>query len=81
MIITRTLYLGGEVTDITDNIVTYTYSGSLNPSQDDFFLFSKNAIVETSGVLGFYGNVTLSTIDSELAELFSINSEQFKSSN
>ena len=77
----ETLYLGGEVTAITDNVVTYTYTGSLIPSQDDFFLFSKNAIVETSGVLGFYGVVSLSTIDSELAELFSINTEQFISSN
>ena len=75
-----TLHVAGEVTNITENVITFTYSGDFNPSQDDFFLFSKNAIIETSGVLGFFGVVRLSTTDATLAELFSINTESFQSS-
>ena len=70
-----------------------TTDGSETPIMDDFFLFSKNAVVNTSGVLGFFANVTLTQVPfstmvgNEIvstipnAELFSINTEQFQSSN
>ena len=75
----------------TTDEVFLDYQGDEFPTTGDFFLFAKNAIVETSGVLGFYGNVKLSQVpdnpDAEpgafiysKAELFSINTEQFQSS-
>lgn len=74
----------GTVASISGNTVTYTVSTALNfrrPGDDDFFLFSKNNVAEKSGVIGFFGIVRFSSLDTSMSELFSINTEAILSSN
>ena len=50
------------------------------PVIGDFMLFAKNSKVNTSGLLGYYGEVVLTTTSSDKKELFAVNSEIFISS-
>jgi hypothetical protein len=43
-------------------------------------LFAKDSQVNTSGLLGYYGEVVLTTASSDKKELFAVNSEIFISS-
>ena len=45
-----------------------------------FILFAKNTEANTSGLLGYYGEVVLTTTSSDKKELFAVNSEIFISS-
>ena len=47
---------------------------------NDFVLFAKDSMVNTSGLLGYYGEVVFSTSSSNKKELFAVNSEIFISS-
>ena len=78
----------GEVTDI---IVDYTVgdnymvvdttvpSGSLPSIQDAYYLYIKNSIAESHGVLGHYCIFTLENDNAEFNELFSVESQVMKS--
>lgn len=72
--------LAGAVTAINGNAVTFTYTGSLLPTDGDFYMFAKNNIAETSGVIGFYNIIEFSSHDLTMVELFSINTEVILSS-
>ena len=50
------------------------------PIAGDFMLFAKDSQVNTSGLLGYYGEVVLTTTSSDKKELFAVNSEIFISS-
>ena len=50
------------------------------PNVGDFMLFAKDSQVNTSGVLGYYGEVVLTTTGLDKKELFAVNSEIFISS-
>jgi hypothetical protein len=50
------------------------------PNVGDFMLFAKDSQVNTSGLLGYYGEVVLTTTGSDKKELFAVNSEIFISS-
>ena len=50
------------------------------PVPGDFMLFAKDSQVNTSGLLGYYGEVVLTTTSSDKKELFAVNSEIFISS-
>jgi hypothetical protein len=50
------------------------------PVAGDFMLFAKDSQVNTSGLLGYYGEVVLTTASSDKKELFAVNSEIFISS-
>jgi len=50
------------------------------PVAPDFMLFAKNSQVNTSGLLGYYGEAVFSTSSSDKKELFAVNSEIFISS-
>ena len=50
------------------------------PVAGNFMLFAKNSQVNTSGLLGYYGEVVLATNSSDKKELFAVNSEIFISS-
>jgi hypothetical protein len=50
------------------------------PAAPDFMLFAKNSQVNTSGLLGYYGEAIFSTSGSGKKELFAVNSEIFISS-
>lgn len=50
------------------------------PVNGDFLLFGKDSQVNTSGLLGYYGEAVFSTSSSNKKELFAVNSEIFISS-
>ena len=50
------------------------------PVAPNFMLFAKNSQVNTSGLLGYYGEAVFSTSSSDKKELFAVNSEIFISS-
>jgi len=50
------------------------------PVNGDFLLFGKDSRVNTSGLLGYYGEAVFSTNSSSKKELFAVNSEIFISS-
>ena len=66
------------ITIITSNSVTAGYStvppisGSFSPY---FVFYVKNASWETSGLLGYYADVTLRTTSTDNKELYSAGSE------
>lgn len=70
--------------DRSTNRITYLFNpagGATEPTTGDFFLFNKDNVVETSGVIGFFGIVEFRSSDTSMVELFSINSEAVLSSN
>lgn len=68
----------GTVTAVNDSDITYSFTtavGARQPATNDFFLFSKDPIAEASGVIGFYGVVRFRGNDTNMIELFAINTE------
>ena len=58
--------------------IVSNYSNIIN--DDTYFLFSKNAKVNESGLKGYYADVTLQNHSKKRAELFAIGSEIVASS-
>lgn len=80
--------LAGKVTAITvdlpNNInqvtIDTTISGTTPiPIQDAFFLYIKNSVAESHGVLGHYCTITLENTSTSKVELFAVESEVMKS--
>lgn len=69
-------------TDFTNTTlwVRVNYFGPQAYSTNDFLVFAKNELVETSGLKGFFAEVKFTTADNTKAELFSVNSEVVHSS-
>lgn len=84
--------LAGAVTAISDNKRTVTFSSTRPgggtianttiPSSNDFFVFSKDRITETSGIIGFFAIVRMTNTDNTTpAELFAVETEVTVDSN
>jgi len=79
--------LCGEITDIIqdypagDNyfVVDTTTGGSIPLIQDPYFLYIKNSVAESHGVLGHYCVVSLENENTVKVELFAVESEVMKS--
>tara|TARA_R110000823_G_scaffold240860_2_gene365676 strand:+ start:7966 stop:8778 length:813 start_codon:yes stop_codon:yes gene_type:complete len=78
--------LCGTVTAININlpagvnqIVVDTSAGAIPPGQTDYFLFIKNQVAESHGILGHYCEFTLTNTDVTATELFTVKSEVMKS--
>lgn len=78
--------LCGAVTEINidlpaglNQIVVDTSAGAIPPGQTDYFLFIKNQVAESHGVLGHYCEFTLTNDDTTATELFTVESEVMKS--
>ena len=69
------------VVDRVNNSIRLTSTiPGVPPVATDFMLFAKNSQVNTSGLLGYYGEAVFSTSSSSKKELFAVNSEIFISS-
>lgn len=53
--------------------------GSIPPTQTDYFMFVKNQIAESHGILGHYCEFVLTNDSTEATELFAVESEVMKS--
>jgi hypothetical protein len=80
--------LAGKVTAITIDTpnainqltIDSTISGTTPiPIQDAFFLYIKNSVAESHGVLGHYCTFTLSNTSTSKVELFAVQSDVMKS--
>jgi hypothetical protein len=80
--------LAGKVTAITIDTpnsinqltIDTTISGTTPiPIQDAFFLYIKNSVAESHGVLGHYCTFTLSNTSTSKVELFAVQSDVMKS--
>ena len=69
----------GLVTDIATNTITVSIDGA-PPIPEDFILFTKNSVVNTSSLLGYYADVKLENNSKVKAEIFSIGGEVTESS-
>lgn len=81
-------FLCGQITDIVqdypsgDNyfvVDTTITGGSIPPIQNAYFLYVKNSVAESHGVLGHYCVVNLENINNSKVELFAIESDVMKS--
>lgn len=81
----------GVVTAINDSVITFSSTTRADgtaitqttntPESDDFFVFSKDRVTETSGLIGFFAIIRMTNTDNTRhAELFAVESEIFGSS-
>lgn len=61
-------------------VVVQNQTGAALPAVGDFVFFAKDSEKNTSGIIGYYGQVTMSTTSGDAKELFAVNSEVFISS-
>jgi len=62
-----------------NQIVVDTSAGAIPPGQADYFMFIKNQIAESHGILGHYCEFTLTNTDTTATELFAVETEVMKS--
>tara|TARA_R110000772_G_scaffold125211_7_gene231887 strand:+ start:1397 stop:1720 length:324 start_codon:yes stop_codon:yes gene_type:complete len=51
------------------------------PSFGDYFMFAKNNVINSNGLIGYHANVTMENDSTEFVELYAVNSEIMLSSN
>jgi hypothetical protein len=74
----------GECTAISTDRLSLTADvpdTNIRPTTDDFFMFGKNNVINTNGLIGYHANATFTTESTEFAELYAVNSETSFSSN
>jgi hypothetical protein len=76
----------GRVIEVNQNfpagineIVVDNTIGTVAPSTTEYILYIKNSVVESHGILGHYGVITLTNSNTEKVELFALESEVMKS--
>ena len=62
-------------------IVVEVPDTNVRPDANSFFMFAKNNVINTSGLLGYHATVTLENDSTDFTELFAVNSEINISSN
>ena len=62
-----------------NQIVVDTSAGAIPPGQTDYFMFIKNQIAESHGILGHYCEFKLTNTDTTATELFAVETEMMKS--
>jgi hypothetical protein len=63
------------------NFVVDVSSTTARPKIGDYFMFAKNNVINSNGVLGYNANVKLTNESTEFVELYAVNSEIQISSN
>jgi hypothetical protein len=54
-------------------------AGAIPPGQTDYFMFIKNQIAESHGILGHYCEFKLTNTDTTATELFAVETDMMKS--
>ena len=74
----------GNCTAISSDKYNFTVDvagATSRPAIGDYFMFAKNNVINSNGVLGYNANVTLTNESTEFIELYAVNSEIQMSSN
>lgn len=78
---TGNIYKIGTCASISGSLVNVNEQFQVDtPEAGDFLFFVKNSQINTSGIIGYYAKVKMTTTSSEFKELFAVNSEIFVSS-
>ena len=79
---TGLIYKIGNIRDIpsTNNIRVHNITSAPAPTTDDLVFVSKDNVVNTSGIIGYFNRVTLTNTNADKNELFAIGTELFISS-
>ncbi len=70
----------GVVNGIANNRITTTSDDEGTVADNTFIFFVKDTEKNTSGIIGYYGDVAMTTTSSDRKELFAVNAEVFISS-
>lgn len=73
----------GPCVSVADNRLSFVVDvgNGPRPSIGDYFMFIKDNVINSSGVLGYHGEVTITNNSTSFAELYAVNSEINISSN
>ena len=74
----------GNCTAISSDKYSFTVdvaSTTPRPAIGDYFMFAKNNVINSNGVLGYNANVKLTNNSTDFTELYAVNSEIQVSSN
>jgi len=74
------ILLVGAVTAIGASSITVSRDTQNDDPDGDFIFFVKDSEINTSGIIGYYGSVKMTTDSGDKKELFAVNSEIFISS-
>ena len=69
----------GDVTALTATTITVNLTGTA-PANDDYIMFAKNHIINTSSLVGYFASIRLENNAKDRVELFSVGSEITESS-
>ena len=70
----------GDVVTASNNRITVNDPNNIVPVVGEFAFFAKSNEINISGLLGYYGSVTLTNAAVTKSELFGVSSEVFISS-
>jgi hypothetical protein len=70
----------GDVVSAVNNRITVNDVNNVVPVGGEYAFFAKSNEINISGLLGYYGSVTLTNADTAKSELFGVSSEVFISS-
>ena len=70
----------GTVVSISGETVEFNTTSNSITSTLEFIFFAKDNRINTSGIIGYYGNLTMTATGGDAKELFAVNSEVFISS-
>ena len=70
----------GTVVSISGKTVEFNTTSNSITSTLEFIFFAKDNRINTSGIIGYYGNLTMTATGGDAKELFAVNSEVFISS-
>ena len=70
----------GDVVSAVNNRITVNDVNNVVPVGGEYAFFAKSNEINISGLLGYYGSVTLTNADTDKSELFGVSSEVFISS-
>ena len=74
----------GNCTEVSSDKYSFTVdvaSSTSRPAIGDYFMFAKNNVINSNGVLGYNASVTMTNESTEFTELYAVNSEIQISSN
>lgn len=74
----------GSCVSVADNRLSFVVDISdkaVRPKIGDYFMFAKNNVINSSGLIGYQATIKMENDSTEFCELYAVNSETMFSSN
>jgi len=68
----------GKCVSVADDRLSFVvdvYDTAKPPQDNAYFMFNKNNVINTNGLLGYHATVTMKNTSTEFCELYAVNSE------